>query len=291
MRATASTLFVRDGSRRTTAGFTIVELAVTTVVIAILLGSILVPLNTQVESRKYDETNRVLERARDALLGFAAANGRFPCPASASSNGAEHFATFPTAGTPTNGICNPLTALATDVYSGFLPAVTLGFTPVDANGYAVDSWPRADVGGVPQNRIRYAVSRTQLHNGTIAVSNPFTKTNGMRSVTMPRIAGPENPLGTSVYLLHVCNTASASTTDCNSAAERLARNVIVVIWSLGPNAFKGGASPDELENLDNDRIVVSRTKSEGTSGEFDDLVTWIGAPTLFNRMVAAGQLP
>lgn len=280
---TAFTSSVSGG--RSTRGFTLVEMAVAIFIIALLLGSILVPLQSQVESRNYDQTQRILDQAREALMGYAAANGRFPCPASASSNGAEHFGTFPV-GTAANGICHALVTLATDVYSGFLPAVTLGFTPVDANGYAVDAW------GLPQNRIRYAVSRTTLHNGTVATTNPFTRTNGMRSVTMSSLANPQNPVGTTVYLLHMCNTASASTTDCTSAAARLALNVPVVLWSLGPNAAtSGGTSADEVENLDNDRIFVSRTKSGGTSGEFDDIVTWIGSPTLFNRLIAAGQVP
>jgi hypothetical protein len=115
----------------------------------------------------------------------------------------------------------------------------------------------------------------------------------MRSVTMPYIMIPVNPASppTTVYLLHVCNTASASTTDCSSAAARLALNVPVVIWSLGPNAATGGTSADEIENLDNDRIFVSRTKSDVAGAEFDDIFTWIGAPSLFNRLIAAGQLP
>jgi len=267
-------------------GFSLIELAVALFILALLLGSILVPLQTQVESRKYDETQRILDQAREALLGFAAANGRFPCPASSTSNGAESFSVFPTVGSAANGVCNPTVTLAAEVYSGFLPAVTLGFTPVDANGFALDGW------ALTQNRIRYAVSRTTLHNGTTTVTNPFTRTDGMRTVTMPRIADPQNPLGTSVYLLHVCNTASGSSTDCSSAAARQAYNVPVVIWSLGPNAAtSGGTSGDEIENLDNDRIFVSRTKSGGTSGEFDDLLTWMGAPSVFNRLVAAGRLP
>lgn len=265
-------------------GFSLIEMAVALFILALLLGSILIPLQTQVESRKYDDTQRILDQAREALLGFAAANGRFPCPASSTSNGAETFSPF--GGNATNGACNPTVALAADVYSGFLPAVTLGFTPVDANGFAVDSW------GLTQNRVRYAVSRTTLNNGTTTVTNPFTRTDGMRNVTMPRITSPENPIGTSVYLLHVCNTASASSTDCTSAAARLAVNVPVVVWSLGPNAAtSGGTSADEVENIDNDRIFVSRTKSDGTSGEFDDVVTWIGAPAMLNRLIAAGRLP
>jgi prepilin-type N-terminal cleavage/methylation domain-containing protein len=274
-----------DGSGYPFRGFTLIEMAVALFVIALLLGSLMVPLTTQVESRNYSETQRILAQAREALIGYAAANGRFPCPASSTSNGAETFATFPVAGTAANGVCNASVTLATDVYSGFLPAVTLGFAPVDANGYALDAW------GLTQNRIRYAVSRTTLHNGSTTVTNPFTRTGGMRSVTMYYTYTPQNPLGTSVYLLHICNTASASTTDCTNAAARLALNVPVVVWSLGANAATGGTSTDEAENIDNDRIFVSRPPSGGTSGVFDDILTWIASPALFNRMIAAGQLP
>jgi hypothetical protein len=31
--------------------------------------------------------------------------------------------------------------------------------------------------------------------------------------------------------------------------------------------------------------------SASTVNPFDDIVTWIGVPTLVNRMIAAGQLP
>jgi len=171
-----------------------------------------------------------------------------------------------------------------NIYHGFLPAATLGFTPVDANGYALDAW-----GLSPQNRIRYAVSSVTV-NG---VSLPFTKLNGMKSATMSSISAATN-------LLYVCNSGTGVTgTNCNTAVA-LASSVPVVIWSNGPNAAlpTGGMSVDELQNpnwnplslFSADRIFVSKTKSGGAI-EFDDIVTWIGASTLFNRMIAAGQLP
>lgn len=257
-------------------------MAVAIFIITLLLGSILVPLQSQVESRKYDDTQRLLDQARDALLAYAAANGRFPCPASASSNGAEH-------GVAATGVCNA-TVTGANVYHGFLPAATLGFTPVDANGYALDAW-----GLSPQNRIRYAVSSVSVNSTAnctaTPITRPFTTTNGMRSASMACIAAATN-------LIYVCNSGTGVTgTNCNTAIT-LASSVPVVIWSVGPNAATtGGTSVDELQNpnptagFSADRIFVSRTKSGGTSGEFDDIVTWIGAPTLFNRLIAAGQLP
>jgi prepilin-type N-terminal cleavage/methylation domain-containing protein len=277
---TASTPF-RNASYRASAGggFTLIELAVVVFIISLLLGSILIPLSTQVESRKYEETQRILDQAREALIGYAAANGRFPCPASESSNGAELFS-----GSPANGICHTSVtgAVGTLVYAGFLPAVTLGFTPIDVNGYALDAW------GLTQNRIRYAVSG-QTVGGQ---SNAFTRTSGMKNAGMSNILNVAAP-----GLLNVCNTQTgSSTTACASAAATLTSSAIVVIWSLGPNAAtSGGVSPDEAENAEvftsADRVFVMRTKSGVTASEFDDVVTWIAPPVLFNRMIAAGQLP
>ena len=48
-------------------GFTLIELAVALFIIALLLGSILVPLATQVEQRQISETQKTMEEIRDAL--------------------------------------------------------------------------------------------------------------------------------------------------------------------------------------------------------------------------------
>ena len=59
-------------------GFTLIEMAVALFIITLVLGSILVPLNTQVEQRKTTDTQRILAHAMEALAGFAAVNGRLP---------------------------------------------------------------------------------------------------------------------------------------------------------------------------------------------------------------------
>ncbi len=65
---------------KTNTGFTLVEVAIVLVVLAILTGSILVPLSAQMEQRYYDDTTRTMNDVRDALLGFAVVNKRLPCP-------------------------------------------------------------------------------------------------------------------------------------------------------------------------------------------------------------------
>jgi type II secretory pathway pseudopilin PulG len=250
-------------------GFTLIELAVAVLVLTLLLGSILVPLATQVEQRKVSDTRKALDEAREALIGFAAANGRLPCPASAASNGAESFAA---GGSASNGACS-------NFFDGFLPAAALGFTPTDSQGYAVDGW------GLTQNRIRYAV-----WTGTVnGITNPLTRTSGMSSAGMANLAAAQ--------FLYVCNSGTGVTagTNCGTAVT-LASSAAAVIYSVGPNAATGGSSAHEAENPNPnggsaDRIFVSRDWSNAAGSEFDDIVTWIGTSPLFNRMIAAGQLP
>lgn len=254
----------RSGPR----GFTIVELAVALFLVAVLFGAIVVPLQTQVLARKTEDTQQLLAKAREALLGYAAANGYFPCPADEVSGGRE-----PALSDHSTGICT--------TYQGFLPGAVLGLQSSDSQGYALDGWAGRG------NRIRYAVA----HYAVGAVSSPFTRTNGMRTAGIPNLAN------NSLSLFHVCNSASGvvAGTSCG-AAVTLVSTTPVMVWSSGENAATGGASADEAQNPNPnggsaDRIFVSRLRGIAATGEFDDQVSWIPMPTLISRMVAAGQLP
>ena len=252
----------RGRSRKFVAGFTILEHAVSLSVIALMLGTIMVPLQTQIENRKVDETRRLIELAQEMLLGFVAAHGYFPCPADASSNGQEPLGT-----NHATGSC--------PVSHGFLPAALLGFRPTDEHGYALDAWD-----GV-SNRIRYAVS-SQTIGG---VSNAFTRANGLRSVPLASLGAAP--------LFHICQSGNGATANDCGPAVTLASNAVAVVWSVGANAKTGGASIHEAQNPNPnggsaDRIFVSRLPSTVAGNEFDDIITWIPAPTLVSRLVVAG---
>lgn len=249
-------------------GFSLVELAIAIFIMALLLGSILVPLQSQVRSRNLDETDRILAQSREALLGYVAANGYFPCPASSTSNGQEAVPNHAI------GTCDAAVTFATAL-KGFLPAVTLGFAPVDGQGYALDAW------GLTQNRIRYAVANNWPNPGASA----FIQTNGMRNATMASIQS-------ATTLLYVCRSGTGvMITGCAATTDTLSNNAIVVIWSLGENAPTGGSAPHEDKNLNNTRVFVLAPYSTNAVSIFDDQLTWIGPPTLFNRMISAGMLP
>src|SRR5215467_9610043 len=50
-------------------------------IVSLLLAGALIPLSTQIDARNTTETQRAMESIRDAIIGFAQANGRLPCPA------------------------------------------------------------------------------------------------------------------------------------------------------------------------------------------------------------------
>lgn len=265
---------------RPRSGFTLIEVALVIFIMSLLLAGVVLPLRTQLEIRMLDETQRLLEDAKEALLGYAAMYGHFPCPADGVSNGWEaattkHDAEFEVTGERVCGVST------NGAYIGFLPAAELGITTVDAQGYAIDGW------GLPANRIRYAVSDVSVD----LIVDALVAEAGIQSAGMAALQDAN--------YLHVCNSATGVVAglNCGPAGNVITTKAAVVVWSVGAN---GGSATsgvgDEAENPNPnggslDRIFVSRPRSPGAATEFDDLVTWIPLPLLINRLVAVGHLP
>jgi len=234
-------------------GFSLIEVAIAVFVITLLLGGILVPLATQVELRKISETHKALDEIRDALLGFALANGYLPCPDKTTAAGA---------GTQNDGQ-EDVSAGTCVAPEGNLPWVTLG----------------AGISDVWGNRFRFRVygtfaqraPSTPFNISTLGNPNPLQVcTTGACTISLTNSSdGPP-----AVILSHGKNGFGARNATTNAA-----------------NPAPAGA--DELENTDGDTTFVSRAQSATGSGagEFDDVVTWLSRNVLLNRMVAAGKLP
>ena len=62
-------------------GFTLVELAIVLVIVALLTSGLMMGITAQRKSADNSDAQRQLENIREALLGFAMTNGRLPCPA------------------------------------------------------------------------------------------------------------------------------------------------------------------------------------------------------------------
>lgn len=235
------------------AGFTLVELAIAIFVIALLVGSILVPLATQVEQRQIAETQKSLDEFRDSLLGYAAVNGYFPCPAISAINGLEDR----TAGVCTSG-----------KHQGFLAWETLGVSRLDAWGrlyrYAVT--PAFASSASPFTAVTAPSITIRTRNAAGALTN-LTAAAGSAIVPVVVIShgkngyGSTNAEGTAVALPA---NWPASNTDENSNVT----GTTTFISRLPQAAGTGGAG-----------------------GEFDDQVVWLSRWVLLSRMVAAGKLP
>ncbi|MEO6976439.1 MAG: prepilin-type N-terminal cleavage/methylation domain-containing protein [Gallionella sp.] len=241
-------------------GFTLIEMAMVLMIVALLLGGLLPTISGQVEQRNVAETRKQLDEIQQALIGYAIINGRLPCPASPAANtGMESFASGHNA---TDGVCS-------NFYNGYVPAATLGLSGTNINGYVVDAWG---------NPIHYAVT---LWN------NVYTQTNGLSTTGISNL-----PTSTS-YLL-VCSTSTGintATPSCGSTGTSLTTGpgVPVIIFSTGKNGGLGGTtSSDETENVAGKRIFISH---DFIQDGFDDIVTWISPNILINRMVSAGKLP
>ncbi|HEX9572041.1 MAG TPA: hypothetical protein VF969_07275, partial [Burkholderiales bacterium] len=222
--------------------------------------------STQIDLSKTAETKKTLETARDALIGFAAANGRLPCPATVN----------PPHATTSNGVEAPLGGGACTVSGGgmpglgFFPAATLALTPTDSQGYLIDSWG---------NRIRYAVT----NSGTPPAE--FTTQGQIRTKLIdgdPNTPSPD---------LRICTTSTgASSTTCSGTSTTLTTSAVAVIFSTGKNGATGGTGADESKNLDNDRVFISHepAPSGAANGEFDDILIWLSPSILYNRILSGG---
>jgi prepilin-type N-terminal cleavage/methylation domain-containing protein len=110
-------------------GFTLIEIAIVLVVVGLLLSGGLVAVSGYIGRQKEQETWKIIERTKTALLAHVVANGCLPCPATLAGNGVED-ATSAGGAIRCDGTCN-----TTD---GFLPYVTLGISEEET----LDPWYR-----------------------------------------------------------------------------------------------------------------------------------------------------
>jgi type II secretory pathway pseudopilin PulG len=138
---------------RRAGGFTLVELAVGLLIISLLLGLLMVPLSTQLDQTRYAETQRHLDIAREAVIGFALATGRLPCPALGN-------VAITTAGAGLESCAGT---------EGVLPWATLGIPETDAWGRRLTYRVTASFADAPGAGTLSSFTLTQ--DGDITVTN------------------------------------------------------------------------------------------------------------------------
>lgn len=246
--------------RNSTSGFTLVEMAIVLVIVGLLLGGLLMPLSAQMDQRRNSETQKALEEINQALIGFAIANGRLPCPANGTiATGTANAGMEQFTGTGAAQACT--------APEGVLPWATLGVSELDAwgrrYGYRVT--------------LLFARGIPQANFGCTPPSNPTRSPFALCSVGD----------------INVMDSATGNVIAANVPALVISHgpNGLGAFISTGTLIAAAGAGTDEAENTDVDVNFVSHVPSSAATNRFDDLVAWLSPNTLFNRMVSAQILP
>jgi prepilin-type N-terminal cleavage/methylation domain-containing protein len=240
--------FNKHGAR----GFTLVELAVVVAVIALLLGSLLVPLTTQVEQRNTSAAQKQLDEVREALIGFALVEGRLPRPATSLTDGRE---------APECGSVQACT--------GYLPWTTLGVSKTDPWG----------------KMFRYSVV-PEFAAQTTKFSFSTSPAGGYKTVVATTGAGVPLAEDLVAVVLSYSGRNWGTTTDGQALGDDSTTNVDEDTNNTRFSSCDGAGIPCTGFVA---RAPANNTSAAG--GEFDDLLVWVPRSILFSRMVQAGRLP
>lgn len=203
-------------------GFSLVELAIVLVIVALLSGGLMLGLSAQRDAAAYQEAQHQLDTAKEALLGFAISNGRLPCPAASNS----------VSGGANAGMEDCLIVTNSNQRHGVLPWATLGLPETDA-------WDR---------RLTYFVS--------LKFSTPLAP-GSLSSFAMNTGIYPDNAGTANVKL--IATSTSNIATDLAAVVVSHGRRGLGGYTTSG--AMLAGAAGDEAENADADLTFVAHTQS------------------------------
>jgi len=235
---------------KTARGFTLIEMAIVLIIITILIGGLAVPLSTQIQARRVAETNKTLEEAKEAIIGYAMTH---------KSTDGNQRPYLPCPDTDGDGREEPRTTGVGDCPQ------TFGFFPwVDLGGAAHDAWG---------NRLRYVVTG-KLANQLSGFSPSIDQNTGAwKNVASSNGCVPVD-VATRVPFVLVSHGPNGWG----------ARNV------NGNTLAAPSSADENENLLGDNACYVSRTPSKpgGAGGEFDDLVTWLPFGLLVSRACPAG---
>lgn len=251
-------------------GFTLIELAIVLVIVGVLMGSFIGSLASRIEITQRKETLGQLEDIKSAILGFAAAEGKLPCPATTSSNGDS---------APADGACT--------WQHGFVPGRTLGLNGAyNRDNLLLDTWG---------NPIRYSVT----------TDDNFTTAGSMAAVTMAAL-NPDLIVcdGDSTSGLNCSGGLNTVINNAPFILLSLGKDGSDFVTNVAPNSDQGenagevavaanAAGENLAYTVGGNRVFVSKEFSAvgSTAGQFDDLIVWVSPYILYSRMIEAGQLP
>ena len=242
-------------------GFSLLELAIGLMIIALVLGGMLNPLGSLLERKQRARAGVELERIREALVGFAMINGYLPCPATATDPDNDTYGLEDAACHSDPGA------------EGYIPWRTLGVPEVDPWGV-----PRSADTDSFNGYWRYRVDRNFSNSAdlvtmkTASADNLSVVDNLGRLLTAPTETPVAIIFSTGANLAPDGENAPFEGAPCGNVS--------------GYDAGSGTSCPDGEPLYQGGDV-----SGTGAGAGFDDVLVWMSRPRLFNRMVTAGRLP
>lgn len=209
-------------------GFTLTELAIVLVIVALLASGLIMPLSAQLDARRLAEARRQLADIREALLGYALATGRLPPPADPTKK---------------TGIDADAGVMDEGRTAGVLPWVTLGL-------------PEADPWG---QRFTYRVTPSFADAITANTLTPPASCSPPAPPTLASFAlCSEGNITVTDGTLNIATTVPAIVVSHGKNG----------LGAYRPDGSKiPGATGTEAENADGDGVFVSRTQGSDFDDE------------------------
>ena len=176
---------------RSIQGFTLVELSIVLVIVALLTGGLMLGITAQRNAAENSDAQRQLDNIREALLGYAMTNGRLPCPADpASTAGNEDRLSQ-------NSQCNRVDTTRNGIF-GVIPWATLGLPETDPWGRRFTYYVNADftkpITGAPSSFDLKTVGNADIKNTVTPPPNTITIASNLPAVV---VSHGSNGVGTS----------------------------------------------------------------------------------------------
>ena len=238
-------------------GFTLIELAISLVIIGLIISVALSVSTTQLQLVRISETKKKEEAIKNSLISFIEHNNRLPCPAQGNlpttdpnygrevKSGAAPFCTIPNDATNT-------------VVTGIVPWISLGITDDTAtDGY--------------YNRFTYQVVLT----ATTATPN-YTPVAGNYT-----ISAIQN--GSSITMMLAGTVIKAVAVLVSHGA-----NGYGAYLPSGAQLATAGAGPNELKNAGHTINFVMQDFSSATGNTFDDVIMPISVSDLLTPLITNG---
>ena len=162
-------------------GFTLVELAIVLVIVALLTSGLLLGVSAQRNAAENVDAQRQLENIRETLIGFALTRGRLPCPAISNLASSDANAGLENCAQP----------------HGVLPWVTLGLPELDPWGRRFTYYAHSNFTAPVPSGALASFTLDTLGNANIKANG---SSGGNVASDLPAVVVSHGSRGTGAYL-------------------------------------------------------------------------------------------